>query len=76
MALLDGPNGQWAIVLKTAWDTANDAAEFEAAIAPRVAQAGGPGKVLPGEGDTVRWVVIGSDDQTLAKTANVLGLAG
>ena len=58
------------------WDTANDAAEFEAAIAPRVAQAGGPGKVLPGEGDTVRWVVIGSDDQTLAKAANVLGLAG
>jgi len=32
--------------------------------------------VLPGEGDTVRWVVIGSDDQTLAKAANVLGLAG
>jgi hypothetical protein len=76
VALLDGPNGEWAIVLKTAWDTANDAAEFEAAIAPRVAQAGGPGKVLPGEGDTVRWVVIGSDDQTLAKAANVLGLAG
>jgi len=76
VALLDGPSGQWAIVLKTQWDTANDAAEFEASIAPRVAQAGGPGKVLPGEGDTVRWVVIGSDDQTLAKAANVLGLAG
>jgi hypothetical protein len=76
VALLDGPNGQWAIVLKTEWDTANDAAEFEAAISPRVAQAGGPGKVLPGSGDTIRWVVIGSDDQTLAKAANVLGLAG
>jgi hypothetical protein len=76
VALLDGPNGAWAIVLKTAWDTAKDAAEFEAAIAPRVAQAGGPGQVLPGEGGTVRWVVIGSDDATLAKAANVVGLAG
>jgi len=42
----------------------------------RLAQAGGPAQVLPGEGSTVRWVVIGSDDPTLAKAANVLGLAG
>ncbi len=76
LMLLDGPNGAWALVLKTEWDTAADAAEFETAIAPRVAEAAGPGHVLPGEGGKVRWVVIGSDDATLAKTANVLGLAG
>ena len=43
VALLTTANGR--LVLKTAWDTANDAAEFETAIAPRVAQAGGPGMV-------------------------------
>jgi hypothetical protein len=76
VALLDGPNGRWAVALKTEWDTDKDAAEFEAGIAKRVAEAGGPGQVLPGEGGRVRWVVIGSDDATLAQVANVLGLAG
>ena len=33
--------------------------------ATAVAKAGGPGAVLPGEGGTTRWVVIGSDDATL-----------
>ena len=76
VALLDGPDGRWAIALKTEWDTEKDAAEFEAGIAQRVAEAGGPGQVLPGEGGRVRWVVIGSDQATLAQVANVLGLAG
>jgi hypothetical protein len=76
VALLDGPDGRWAVALKTEWDTEKDAAEFEAGIAKRVAEAGGPGRVLPGEGGRVRWVVIGSDAATLAQVANVLGLAG
>jgi hypothetical protein len=76
MALLDGPNGSWAVVFKTEWDTPQDAVEFETAIAPRVAAAAGPGQVLPGEGGAVRWLVIGSDDAVLGKVANVLGLAG
>jgi hypothetical protein len=32
--------------------------------------------VLPGEGGTVRWIVIGSDDATLGLVAGALGLAG
>jgi hypothetical protein len=76
VALLDGPDGRWAVALKTEWDTDKDAAEFEAGIAKRVAEAGGPGQVLPGEGGRVRWVVIGSDDATRAQVANALGLAG
>jgi hypothetical protein len=32
--------------------------------------------VLPGTGGTTRWVVVASDDPTLAKVTNVLGLAG
>jgi hypothetical protein len=76
MALLDGPNGSWAVVFRTEWDSTADAAEFETAIAPRVAEAAGPGQVLPGEGGAVRWIVIGSDDAVLGKLAGVLGLAG
>ena len=50
VALLDGPNGAWAIVLKTAWDTASDAAEFEAADAPRVAPGRRPAAGPPRRG--------------------------
>jgi hypothetical protein len=32
--------------------------------------------VLPGIGGTTRWVVLASDDPTLSKLTNVLGLAG
>jgi hypothetical protein len=76
LALLDGPGETWAVVIKTEWDTAADAAEFETSIAPLVEKAGGPGQVLPGEGGTVRWIVIGSDDATLGSVAGALGLAG
>jgi hypothetical protein len=76
MTLYDGPSGSWAVVFETEWDTAKDAAEFETAIAPKVAAAAGPGQVLPGEGGKVRWIAIGSDDAVLAKVAGVLGLAG
>ena len=76
MALLDGPSGAWAVVIRTEWDSDADAAEFETGIAPRIQAAGGPGQVLPGEGGRVRWIVIGSDDATLSKAAGVLGLAG
>jgi len=76
MALLDGPDGQWAVVFRTEWDTEADAAEFETGIAPRVAEAAGPGQVLPGQGGRTRWIVIGSDDATLTRVTGVLGLAG
>jgi hypothetical protein len=32
--------------------------------------------LLPGAGGTERWVVVASDDATLARLSNVLGLAG
>lgn len=76
IAVLGGPSGAWAIAWQTAWDTAGDAEEFAVTAETAVGKAGGPGSVLPGEGGTTRWVVIGSDDATLAKVANVLGLAG
>lgn len=76
IAVLGGPDGAWAIAWQTVWDTAGDAEEFAVTAETAVEKAGGPGSVLPGAGGTTRWVVIGSDDATLAKVANVLGLAG
>jgi hypothetical protein len=76
IAVLGGPDSAWAIAWQTVWDTAADAEEFAVTAETAVEKAGGPGSVLPGEGGTTRWVVVGSDDATLAKVANVLGLAG
>jgi hypothetical protein len=76
ITLLQGPAGAWAIAWRTAWDSQADAAEFETAAEAAVGNASGKGSVLPGEGGTTRWVVIGSDDAVLGKLAGVLGLAG
>ncbi len=76
LAVLNGPNEAWAVVMKTDWDTAADAAEFEAAATTAAEAAGGQAAVLPGEGGTVRWFVVGSDDATLDTVAGAYGLAG
>lgn len=76
ITVLDGPDGAWAIAWHTAWDSEAEAAEFETAAEAVIGSAGGPGSVLPGEGGTTRWVVVGSDTDVLGRLAGVLGLAG
>jgi hypothetical protein len=76
ITMLAGPNDAWAIAWKTLWDSDDDADEFAVTGEAAVKKAGGPGQLLPGEGGTTRWVVVGSDDGALQKVANVLGLAG
>ena len=75
-ALLEGPNGAWAVVTKTVWDTPADAAQFEAAATGLVSKLASPASLLPGAGGAERWIVIGSDSATLRAVAGVLGLAG
>jgi hypothetical protein len=76
ISLVNGPNGAWGVVLRTAWDTPADAAEFEAAATPLLDALATPASLLPGAGGPERWVVIASDDATLNRLAGVLGLAG
>jgi hypothetical protein len=76
ITILGGPNDAWAIAWHTVWDSDDDAAEFEVTAEAAVAKAGGPGRIVPGEGGEHRWVVIGSDDTAMGKIANALGLAG
>jgi hypothetical protein len=76
ITILGGPSDAWAIAWHTVWDSDDDAAEFEVTAQTAVEKAGGPGRIVPGEGGEHRWVVIGSDDAAMGKIANALGLAG
>jgi hypothetical protein len=76
ISLVDGQNGAWGVVLRTAWDTPADAAEFESAATPLVDGLAAPASLLLGAGGSERWVLIGSDDATLNRLAGALGLAG
>jgi hypothetical protein len=76
VAVANGPNGTWGVVLRTSWDTAADAAAFEAVAASIVAKLSNPGAVLPGAGGLERWVLIGSDATVLGSLGSALGLAG
>jgi hypothetical protein len=76
LAVLDGPNDAWAVVMDTAWDTDKDATEFEAAATTALGKATGAARVLPGVGGKTRWVVVASDATVLGAVANALGLAG
>ena len=76
LAVMEGPGGAWAVAMQTVWDTAADAAEFEAAATTALEKAGGVGQVVPGVGGKTRWVLIGRDAETVGHVANVLGLAG
>jgi hypothetical protein len=73
--VLDGPGDAWATVLASEWDTAADAAEFEAAAGPLVEALDDPAALLPGGTDTGRWVVVASNDEVLKAVTGGLGLA-
>ena len=75
-AVLEGPDDAWALVMATQWDDAAEAAEFEDVATEALADANGAAELLPGEGGAVRWIVVGSDEETLGQAANAAGLAG
>lgn len=76
LAVMEGPDGAWAVAIHTEWDSKADATEFETAAKTALAKAGGVGQVLPGAGGKTRWIVVGSDDASLQRAAGALGLAG
>ena len=76
LAVINGPDGAWAVAMQTVWDTAADATEFEAAATTALDKADGVAQVVPGVGGKTRWVVVASDATTVGRVANVLGLAG
>jgi hypothetical protein len=78
IALVEGPNGEVAVVLNTAWDTAADADEFMTALdstaAKLVAAGRSAGVFRPSQNRVV--LVSSADADTFSRLLGVLGLAG
>jgi hypothetical protein len=75
---LNGPDGQWAIVWQTKWDTADDVNQFAKAAEAVLADLPGASLVVSedisgGASDPVLVLLTGSDD-TLALVADALGV--
>jgi hypothetical protein len=78
VVMVEGPDGAWAVVLDTAWDSDAEAEEFATASAPATAafrQAGWAGEQLRPATDRVTFLAASSPD-VLGRIANALGLAG
>jgi hypothetical protein len=69
LAFLRGPDGAYALALRTAWDTAEDAEEFVGAAEAAVQNLPGAARVERGADDRSAWVFVGNDAATLAQLA-------
>jgi hypothetical protein len=76
VALLDGPNGAWAIALLTTWDDVAEASEFADAAGQTLTKLGTSGTVYAQpDGKDVK-VLLGSDAEIATKLDTVLGDTG
>ena len=76
LAVIEGPDGAWATLMQTVWDTEADAQAFETAATTALEKSPGVAQVLPGVGGKTRWVLIASDAATASKIAGATGLTG
>jgi hypothetical protein len=73
LAYLRGPEGAYALVMRTAWDTAADAAEFVDAAGTAVGDGDSPGTVVRSSATEV-VVVLASDGAALNAAVDAAGL--
>ncbi len=76
---LDGPDGAWAVVWQTAWDSGSDADEFSPAVDAAMSDLEGAHAVLPGADiagglDNPVLVVVASSSDTLQQVEGALGV--
>ncbi len=76
---LDGPDGAWAVVWQTAWDSGSDADEFAPAVDAATSDLGGAHAVLPGADiagglDNPVLVVVASSEDILQQVEEKLGV--
>jgi hypothetical protein len=74
--ILDGPDGAFAIVIRSEWDTPADAAEFAAKAKTVVGGLASPGDVRAVVDGKSVTVVIASGQDLVGRVENLLGLAG
>lgn len=77
LAMYEGPEGAWAFVVETAWDTEDDASEFVTGAQGIVGTLDETASADVLQRDPSQaTIVVGSDDAVLGRLANALGLAG
>jgi len=75
LAVVEGPNGAWGVVIHTTWDTEADASEFLDAVQPVVDALPDPARIsAPGGKDVT--IMIGSDDASLLALDIIFGATG
>jgi len=60
MAFLEGPAGAWAMILRTTWDTEQDALQFATATSSALDASGRTGRVTEGASPLERWLILAS----------------
>jgi hypothetical protein len=75
LAVVEGPDGAWGVVLETAWDSAGDATEFADAAQSAVDALADPARVSAPEGERVT-ILIASDDEALLALDILFGATG
>ncbi len=75
LAVVEGPNGAWGVVIETTWDTAADAAEFHTAARLAVSGLAATASVSARAGKGVT-ILIASDDETLLALDLIFGSTG
>jgi hypothetical protein len=75
VTVLDGPGGATAVVIRSEWDSASDAAEFATQAELVVVSLSGAGDVLAGAGGTNVTVVLAPSADLVSRLENVLSQA-
>jgi hypothetical protein len=75
LAVVEGPNGAWGVVLETTWDTPRDATEFLDAAQPAVDGLANPARISAPAGEGVT-ILIASDSESLLALDVIFGATG
>lgn len=75
LAVVEGPNGAWGVVIETTWDNAADATEFLDAAQTAVDGLSHPARISAPAGQGVT-ILIASDDQALLALDVIFGATG
>jgi hypothetical protein len=75
LAVVDGPNDTWGVIVETTWDSATDATEFVDAAQAAVDGLPHPGRISAPAGQRVT-ILIASDEATLLALDVAFGATG
>ncbi len=75
LAVVEGPDGAWGVILQTTWDSTADAAEFADAAHTAVSSLANPAQIS-GPASNVVAILVASDTETLLALDVIFGATG